>query len=50
LFHAVDRRRQPQEDAAHAQAPANAPQPGPHDERIRDLDRRFREWEQSVGK
>jgi len=49
LFHAADRRRQPQ-DAAPAQAPDNAPQPGPHDERIRDLDRRFREWEQSVGK
>lgn len=49
LFHAADRRRQPQ-SAAHAQAPANAPQPCPHNERIRDLDRRFREWEQSLGK
>ena len=49
LFHATDRHRRTQ-DAAPAQAPDNAPQPGPHDERIRDLDRRFREWEQSVGK
>ncbi|MSQ97841.1 MAG: PspC domain-containing protein [Xanthomonadales bacterium] len=49
LFHAADRRRQPQ-DAAQAQAPANAPESCPHDERIRDLDRRFREWEQSLGK
>lgn len=49
LFHAADRRRQPR-DTAHAQAPANAPQPCPQDERIRDLDRRFREWEQSLDK
>jgi len=49
LFHAADRRRRPQ-DADHAQAPANAPQPDPRDEHITDLDRRFREWERSLGK
>ena len=49
LFHAADRRRPPQ-DTAEAQAAVNAPRTSPHDERIRDLDRRFREWEQSLGK
>ncbi len=49
LFHAADRHR-PFTQAARKPESACAPQPGPHDERINDLDRRFREWEESLGK
>ena len=49
LFHAAGRRR-PHQQAAREQASSDSSRPDPYDERIRDLDRRFREWEQSLGK
>jgi len=49
LFHAVGRYRG-QQAADHDQAGGAVSRPTAYSERISDLDRRFREWEQSLRK
>ena len=49
LFHAMDRRLD-RSVATPEPSRDNLARPGPHSERISDLDRRFREWEQSLRK
>jgi hypothetical protein len=49
LLRVLDRHR-PWEHAAGAAASADSAPPTPYNERIRDLDRRFRKWEETLGK
>ncbi len=49
VLRALDRHR-PREHVAGVETSADSQQLTPYNERIRDLDRRFRKWEEKLGK